>query len=82
MRATRRVELRLTEVEYAAVSRLADANSCKVADILRLGTVWLAAQLDEDGNPPLVLGGRVFITEAPSPDAHELLPGLIRNRLP
>jgi hypothetical protein len=77
-RATRRIEIRVTDVEWQAVHRLAGANGCSVADILRLGSLWLAAHLDED-EPPLVLGGRVCIIEAPSPDADELLPGRIRT---
>jgi hypothetical protein len=58
----------LTAVEYDAVARLARANGLSRADALRLGALRLAAELDEGGAPPLVLGGVLMITEAPDSD--------------
>jgi len=77
-RATKRVDLRLTPTEYDAVARLARANKVQLADALRLGVLYLAARLDEDGAPPIVLGGSLMITEAPDPD-DGLLPPKRRN---
>lgn len=66
--AARRPWLRLTSAEYSAVKRLAKANGLKLTDAVRLGVLYLAARLDEDGAPPIVLGGSLMITEAPDPD--------------
>ena len=67
-RASRRVDVRLTAVEYSAVARLARANQLTLADAVRLGVLRLVAELDEGGAPPLVLGGSLLITEAPDSD--------------
>jgi len=73
-RATRRVELRLTDEEHAALSRLAATYDCKVADALRLGALFLAAIIDEGDAPPILLGGRMSFAVVPAAAALELLP--------
>jgi hypothetical protein len=72
------VEIMLTAVELDAVRRFATANDLTLADTFRLGVLHLAALLDEDGDPPLVLGSTVVLVEKP---LAELLPGLKKRRV-
>jgi hypothetical protein len=74
VRATRCVEVTLTPVEYSAVARLARANGLSLADTMRLGTLHLAAALEEGGAPPVILGGVVAIVAEPIVDPRELFP--------
>jgi len=59
VRASCRIEITLTPAELRRVRRLARANRCSVADTIRLGVLTMVADLDEDADPILVLGGRV-----------------------
>ena len=59
-RATNRVEFHLTDAEMAAVRRLAAANGCGLADVVRLGLLTLAHDAgDDDVEVPVILAGRL-----------------------
>jgi hypothetical protein len=75
----RRIDLRLTEAEYCAIERLAQANGLGLADAVRAGVLYLAASLDEDGDPPILLGGSMMICDAPSRE--DFLPPKVRPDL-
>jgi hypothetical protein len=53
--ATRRIEVRCTPGEYAAIRRLASAHGSTMADWLRLGALTAAG--DDGADPPVILGG-------------------------
>lgn len=57
--ATRRIEVRVTEDEYAAIRRLARRHGCTVSDWLRLAASTAAADAGE--LPPVVLGGSLQV---------------------
>jgi len=64
----------LTDVELKAVRELARANDISVADALRLGTLALAAFLENyPSMAPLVLDSGLCVIVPP--EARELLPG-------
>lgn len=80
VRATRRVDLRLTDAEYGAINRCATAYDLTLPDLFRLGALYVAARFDE-GDPVIVMGGEPCLPEAPDPDDGFLLPPKRRGDL-
>jgi hypothetical protein len=58
VRATRRIELCLTEEEYQAVTQMAASNGLTRAELIRAAIVGF--ELEAGGpTPPITLGGRL-----------------------
>jgi hypothetical protein len=61
------------KVQNVRADSTAKNNNLSRADMCRVAVNWLAAVIDEDGCPPFVFGGVIFVWEKPDPDPKEFI---------